>query len=164
MAGKTKKKKKSKPGARYNLKRGASAGTKKALAARGPRAQALPGMSKVRDSRLDGFCEDAGEGLDQINAGTAAVADAKQAALQRMRDRKMSSYVHAGVRFTLNEGVDSISVKRLKEKSASGSVSTSTADAGTENDQVGDERRDAVDELGGEDGGAEPGGEAHEVH
>lgn len=145
MAGKTKKKKKSKPAARYKATTSRQAKT----IDKGPRSQALPGMSKVRDSRLDGFCEDAGEGLDQINAGTAAVTDAKQAALQRMRSRKMSSYVHAGVRFTLNEGVDSISVKRLKEKTASGSVSAETSDAGTENDQVGDARREAIEELGG---------------
>lgn len=127
---------------------------------KGPRSQALPGMSKVRDSKIDGFCEDAGEGLDQINAGTAAVNDAKTAALQRMRAKGMSSYVHAGVRFTRNEGVDSISVKRMKEKDATGSVFSQPSDAagGVDGeDMVGQERRDAAEDLGG----GEASGEIH---
>lgn len=138
MAGKKKKGAGKATGKKYKDKRkpGAWSGADARRATstpKGPRSQALPGMSKVRDAKIDGFCEDAGEGLDQINAGTAAVNDAKTAALQRMRAKGMSSYVHAGVRFTRNEGVDSISVKRMKEKAASGSVFTQPSDAGADN-------------------------------
>lgn len=157
MASKGKKKKAAKKAARYSGKRapatkwsGADARRQATTAPKGPRAQALPGMSKIRDAKLDGYCEDAGEGLDKINAGTAAVNDAKNVALKRMRDKGMSSYVHAGVRFTRNEGVDSISVKRMKEKEATGSVFTQPgASAGGVDgeDMVGEERRDRVAEL-----------------
>lgn len=140
-----KKKKAAKPAARTKLKKTASKGTRKALAAkqptRTPRSQVLPGMQKVRSAILDQCCEDANDGLQQIEDGTSAVTDARSAALSEMRRRKMSSYVHAGVRFTLNPGVDKVGVKRIKEKEATAAVFS-----------VGDGKvdigGDAVEELG----------------
>lgn len=142
------------PGQRASAKKGAKwsgADARKKKPAKGPRAQTLPGMQKMRDTQLDGYCEDAGEGLDQIASGTAAVLDARQAAMRRLISRGLSSYVHAGVRFTYSPGIDKVSVKRVKEKDVTAGVLTSGAadlTVGEKTDAVGDERRNAVDELG----------------
>lgn len=73
-------------------------------------------MEQVRHATLDRYAEDAGEGLDQINEGTASVNDAKSAALRYMRDHSVTAYVAAGVRFTYSPGVEKVGCKRVKEK------------------------------------------------
>ncbi len=115
-------------------RRGGGKGAARAVRS-GPRSQTLPGMEQVRDKVLDGYCEDAGEGLEQIEQGTASVTDAKSAALRRLREKGMSSYLHGGVRFTYTPGVDKVTVKRIKEKEATGAT------------LIGGGDEDAVDEL-----------------
>lgn len=143
-------------GLRSSAQRTAAAGTRQAAPKKkGPRSQVLPGMERVRDAKLDRFCEDAGDGLVAIGAGTSAVDDAKRAALQRMRDRGMSSYVHAGVRFTLKPGVDAISVKREKDKSA-----TAAAFSGpSQNAETPEAERGGIGDAQTEAYGPEPGTE-----
>lgn len=73
-------------------------------------------MEQVRHAKLDRYAEDAGEGLDQINTGTAAVNDAKAAAGKYMREHNVAAYSAAGVRFTYSSGVEKVGCKRVKEK------------------------------------------------
>lgn len=88
----------------------------RAAAPRGPRSQTLPGMAQVRDAKLDQICEDIGDGLDQINAGTEAVDEGKLAAIQRLHSRNLSGYRHAGVRLSIVPGAEKVSVKREKDR------------------------------------------------
>jgi hypothetical protein len=105
--------KKSPKGKKAPVFRGAA--SRRAAKPKGPRSQTLPGMSQVRDARLDQICEDIGEGLDQINAGTETVDDGKAAALVRLHARGLSGYRHAGVRLSLVPGAEKVSAKREKD-------------------------------------------------
>lgn len=89
---------------------------KPAARAKGPRSQSLPGMSQIRDAKMDEICESIGEGLDGINQSTDQVDEGKSAAMQRLHAKGLSSYRHAGVRVSLIPGADKISVKREKDR------------------------------------------------
>ncbi len=84
-------------------------------------------MEQVRHAKLDGYGEDAGEGLDKINEGTEQVNDARTAALAYMRQNGVTQYVAAGVRFVYSPGVEKVSVKRVKPK---GENTAEPSDAG----------------------------------
>lgn len=118
-----------------------------------PRSQVLPGMEQVRDVALDRLCEDIGDARERMNSAKADEQSSIQSALQRMQkssDRYPGGrtvYRHAGVELARIPGADKLRVRLTKEQ----------GDA-EDNDQVGDERRDAVEELG-EDGGGEAGDE-----
>lgn len=85
-----------------------------------PRSQVLPGHEKVRDQKLDTYCEDIGEGLALVNRGAKLVNDSKILARDRMRDKKLLNYHNAGVTIRFKEGVDRVSVKLTKETQDSG--------------------------------------------
>lgn len=146
------KKKTGKPAARTKLTKTASRGTRKALAAKprkkGPASVPLPGMEQVRDAVLDRLCEGIGECRDQMNQAKRDESSLDASALQRMSRSSekfpngRTVYRHAGVELARIPGADKLRVRVTKEK----------GDAGDE-DQVGDERRDAVEELGEETGG-----------
>lgn len=128
-------------GLKYPKKKAASATRTKLKAGAGkkaPRSQVLPGMERVRNTRLDGYCEDARDGLQSIEDGTSAVNDAKQGAMKELQKIGRSSYVHSGVRFTHTPGVDKVSVKRIKETEFTGASPASPEKPAAEGDGLGD--------------------------
>lgn len=155
MAKKKKTGKKSKPAARYNLKRGASAGTKKALATRkaGPRSQTLPEMGQVRSTRLDNLCEAINEDRQAMNAAKGSEAGNIQAALremQRATDKHPNGrmvYKHGGVELARVPGADKLRVRLSKDDGDADETTLAGRDE-TDNDQVGDERREDMADLG----------------
>lgn len=86
-------------------------------------------MEQTRHSKLDGFGEAAGEGLDKINEGTEEVNEARAGALTYMSKHDVETYVAAGVRFVYTKGVEKVSVKRVKP---AGDNAATDADAGGE--------------------------------
>lgn len=82
---------------------------------KGPRSQALPGMEKVTDQRLNNLCEAIAE--DRKNAAHAHADEvgSTQAALKRMRERGWSIYKHAGVELVFVPGADKLRVRVTKD-------------------------------------------------
>jgi hypothetical protein len=108
-----------------------------------PASIPLPGMEQIRDAALDRLCEQIGECRDQMNQAKRDEASLDASALQRMSRSSekfptgRTVYRHAGVELARIPGADKLRVRVTKE----------TGDADDE-DQVGDDRRDAVEELG----------------
>lgn len=156
MAKKKPAKKKAAPGPKFPKKKAKptfrGADSRKAKA-KNPRSQALPGMAQVRDAKLDTICEDIGEGLDQIEAGTAQVNDGKAAAATRLHTRGLSGYRHAGVRLALVPGAEKVSARREKDVTVTMAERQGPVErAEPEPDEV---------DLGNEEQGDATGGEIH---
>jgi hypothetical protein len=81
---------------------------------RTPRSAALPGMEQVRDVVLDRLCESIGDARDQ-------------AALTRMRERKITTYQHAGVEMARVPGEEKLRVRTSKEKATASTDDSHTA-------------------------------------
>lgn len=129
----------------------------------GPRSQALPGMAQARNVRLDNFCEAIAEDRATMNAAKASELGNVQGALREMQRPSdkypdgRTVYKHGGVELARVPGADKLRVRLTKEQGdadESGLTSSGeAADEGTDNDQLGDERRDAIEELGGDTAG-----------
>src|SRR4051812_6787161 len=72
----------------------------------GARSQTLPGMSKVRNQRLDNLCEAIAEDRRTMASARNDEQGSIQAALREMKGRKFSSYRHAGVELAFVAGQD----------------------------------------------------------
>lgn len=128
-----------------------SGAARRAAAGKGtrPRSQTLPGMEQVRSQRLDSLCEDIADARQRGNAAKSDEAGSVQAALQDMQKSTdkfpngRTVYKHAGVELARIPGADKLRVRLTKEQ----------GDA-DDDDQVGDERRDAVDEIPTGDAGS----------
>lgn len=81
---------------------------------------ALPGMSKVRNRKLDLLCESIGHAREEKNRLTQEEAGDAQAALREMLQKGVSAYVHFGVRLTCKKGVDKLGIQLVKDKSEEG--------------------------------------------
>jgi hypothetical protein len=94
---------------------------------RTPRSAALPGMEQVRDVVLDRLCESIGDARDQMNQLRADEAGDTQAALTRMRERKITTYQHAGVEMARVPGEEKLRVRTSKEKATASTDDSHTA-------------------------------------
>lgn len=161
MAGKTKKKKKKAP-ARYRAAAGANGKATRTAKARkpGPRSQTLPGMAKVRDGKLDNLCEALAEVRGTINNAKQEEAGLMASTLQRMVARDVTVYKHGGVELARVPGAEKVRVRLSKDDGDAGAEDLEVAG---ENDQVGDERRDAVEGVD-EDVPASERGIGSEIH
>lgn len=87
----------------------------------GPRSQPLPGMERVRVSKLDNLCE----GLSEVRASMASDRETEagllQAALPVMRNEKLTTYQHAGVELVRVPGEEKLRCRTAKDR-ATGAV------------------------------------------
>jgi hypothetical protein len=84
---------------------------------RGPRSQVLPGMSQVRNSRLDAYCEAIGEDRQTLASAKADEQGSIQGALKEMKGKQLSTYKHAGVELAFVPGADKLRVRLTKAQS-----------------------------------------------
>lgn len=141
-----KKKPAAKPKGKTKPTRKAPASTRR----KGPRSQTLPGMDQVRNRKLDNLCEAIGEERNRMNAAKQEEQASIQAALQVMQRDNVTVYKHAGVELARVPGAEKLRVRLVKEQGDADAGDLETGE--TDNDQVGDERRSAVEDLGGEGG------------
>ena len=109
--------------------------------ARSPRSQPLPGMEQVTDQKMNVLCDDAGDGLEKIEDGKKDVETARADAHTRMTELGIHSYKHAGLKFTRSSGVETVTVKRIKEKDAT-EATIETSLSGLEGDRDGQDGQD----------------------
>lgn len=102
----------------------------------GPRSQALPGMGRVRDVKLDNLCESIGEARDKMNTAKVDERSDVQAALKRMQSRNLNVYRHSKVELSRVPGGEKLRVRVVKEESDA-SVQGGAEAHDTGNDEMG---------------------------
>ncbi len=127
---------------------------------KGARSRTLPGMERVRNRKLDNLCEAIGEERRRMNAAKLDEQASIQASLQVMQRENISIYKHAGVELARVPGAEKLRVRLTKEDGDADETDLETGE--TENDQLGDERRKDMADLGV--GAVDIGGDAGEVH
>ena len=150
------KKKAAKAGKRYAGKKSAQAFSGAATRrAKGPRSTPLPGMGQVRSKKLDNLCEAIGEARGAMNAAKIEEQASIQAALQIMQKENRTAFRHASVELMRVPGAEKLRVRITKEQGDAddADLESGAGDEGTENDALGDERREALNELDGEGAG-----------
>lgn len=112
-------------------------------------------MEQVRDRSLDRLCEGIGDVRETMNEARQEEAGLIASALKRMQEKNTTVYKHAGVELARIPGADKLRVRVTKDDgdASVGEGRTESTNTGEENDQVGDERRAAVEDLGGEASG-----------
>lgn len=107
------------------------------------RSQALPGMEKVRDQRLDNLCEAMADHRRVMNAARVEEQGDIVTALQHMVKKNISVYKHAGIELVRVPGAEKLRVRLVKEQGDADADDLETGDAG--GGEFADERRAAVE-------------------
>ncbi len=87
---------------------------------KGPRSQVLPGMERVRNSRLDQVCEAIGEERERMNAAKTEERGLITGALQEMQRANLSVFRHGGVELSRVPGAEKLRVRLTKEEGDAG--------------------------------------------
>jgi hypothetical protein len=110
------------------------------------RSRTLPGMEEVRSGPLDNLCEAIAETRGIMNRLRSEEAGHEQSALRVMRDRRLTSYRHAGVELARVPGEEKLRVRTSRNNATAEVVEEEPAG------QFAQERADAVEEYDGDDG------------
>lgn len=113
---------------------------------KGPRSQSLPGMSEVRNTRLDNICEGIAEERQQKNAADLEEKQLTSTALQVMQSSKISAYRHAGVELARVPGAEKLRVRLTKETGDSEVSEGKTTIAGSDDDDQDIDGQDGIDD------------------
>lgn len=105
-------------------------------------------MEQVRNKKLDNVCEAIGEERRQMNAAKQEEQGLIQSALQVMQRDGVTVYRHSGVELARVPGAEKLRVRLTKEQGDADAGDLEAPDAGV--DQVGDERRADMADLGDE--------------
>ncbi len=114
---------------------------------KGPRSQVLPGMERVRNSRLDQICEAIGEERERMNAAKTEERGLITGALQEMQRANLSVFRHGGVELSRVPGAEKLRVRLTKEEGDAGAE-----DLETGGPVAGDDEPERPEAAFGEDG------------